>query len=290
MVDDEGQGQAARVVDALDAGGVPVTVVAQTRRGAAAARNHGARIATRDLLLFIEDDIIVAPDHLRRHGTDHERGPRAVVDGRWEFTPAVAAELAQTAFGRFRLQLEESFQREALGRELEDGLVLQLMLGTWNMSIRRTLFWELDGFDEQFPVAGAEDQDFSLRARAAGCTLLLDTTIVCLHNDNRLDLESYCAREERSASTMPFIARKFPQEYGNTPYVVENRPIRREDPPRVILKKALKAALATAPALACLHRATAVAERRGAPEQALRRLYTLLLGLHLYRGFRSTWR
>jgi glycosyltransferase involved in cell wall biosynthesis len=289
VVDDEGDGRAAQVVPPLDAQGVSVRVLEQTRRGAAVARNHGARIATRDVLLFVDDDIIVAPDHLRRHATDLERGPRTVVNGRWEFTPAVTAELSRTAFGRFRLALEESFQQEALGRELQDGLVLQELLGTWNMSIGRTLFWDLDGFDEQFPVAGAEDQEFSLRAGAAGCELLLDTTIVCLHNDNRLDLASYCAREERSASTMPFMARKNPDRFGEIAYVNENRPIRRDDPPALIAKKGVKALLASGPALKALHWIAGEAERRRAPEQVLHRIYRALLGLHLYRGFRSTW-
>jgi len=64
-------------------------------------------------------------------------------------------------------------------------------LAPGNLSLCRDLFWEIGGFDEDFPVAGAEDQEFSLRARAAGCRLVLDTRIVCDHNDNRLTLQAY---------------------------------------------------------------------------------------------------
>ena len=45
------------------------------------------------------------------------------------------------------------------------------MLGTWDLSLRRELFWEVGGFDQEYPVAGAEDQDFSWRAILAGLSL-----------------------------------------------------------------------------------------------------------------------
>ena len=118
------------------------------------------------------------------------------------------------------------------------------LLGSGNLALRRDRFWEIGGFDEIFPVAGAEDQDFSIRARAAGALLVLDTNIHSLHNDNRLTLRDYCLREERSAETMPYLVRKYPSELGQVPYVRENRPIQAGDPPSLVLKKAVKTVLA----------------------------------------------
>jgi hypothetical protein len=118
---------------------------------------------------------------------------------------------------------------------------------------------------------------------------LLDTRIRCLHNDNRLDLRSYCAREERSAQTMPYLARKYPDRFRDVPYVRENRPISRADPGRLVAKKLLKAVLASGPVLAVLHLLTGPLEAAHAPERLLRRFYSALLGLHLFRGFRRTW-
>jgi len=290
VVDDEGEGAAAALISELDTGGLSVAVESQRRRGAATARNCGARRARGEVLLFLDDDIIVASDHLRRHANTLPADRRTLVNGAWEFTPATIETLRRTPFGRFRIELERHFQEEALGLHLRDGIVAMPMLGSWDLAVDRELFWELGGFDEQFPVAGAEDQDFSMRAREAGCVLWLDTKVVCLHNDDRLDLASYCAREERSAQTMPIIARKFPAEFLDTAYITENRPIRRNDPLPLIAKKAMKAILAKPAALYALHQGVRAAERYNVREPMLRGMYRILLGLHLYRGFRKTWR
>ena len=42
-----------------------------------------------------------------------------------------------------------------------------------NMPTRET-FERIGGFDQTFPFAGAEDQDFSIRAREQGCELVID--------------------------------------------------------------------------------------------------------------------
>jgi GT2 family glycosyltransferase len=290
VVDDEGQGRAQSVLTDLACDGVVVSHESQDRGGAARARNRGARRAEGEIVLFVDDDIIVSPDHLRRHARTLAASGRALVNGAWVFSPMVLTTLRDSPFGRFRIDLEQRFQEEANRGEASDGIIDMEMLGSWNLSLSRDLFDEIGGFDEEFPVAGAEDQEFSLRAKAAGCRLLLDTKIVCLHNDNRLDLRSYCSREERSARTMPIIARKFPEHYGESAYVLENRPISRDDAPLLILKKLAKAVLASGPVLALLHRLIPLAEASPIPESALRRAYSAMLGLHLYRGFRQSLR
>jgi hypothetical protein len=201
----------------------------------------------------------------------------------------VLSVLEATPFGRYRLELERGFWTEVLGREGNEGYHEMDLVGSWDLALRRDLFWELGGFDERFPVAGAEDQDFSLRARAAGCHLVLDTGIRCLHNDDRLNLRAYCEREERSAKTMPYLARNYPAEFAESRYVRDNRPVSRGDEPRLLAKKLVKSALARRVILEALHELTAAAEAAGLSDRVLRRLYRLLLGLHLFRGFRSTW-
>jgi hypothetical protein len=89
---------------------------------------------------------------------------------------------------------------------------------------------------------------------------------------------------------MPIIARKFPEQFARSAYVVENRPIAKGDSPGLIAKKLLKSLLSTPWALAGLHRLVALLEAVRLPQPALRRLYRALLGLHLFRGFRRTWR
>jgi GT2 family glycosyltransferase len=291
VVDDGADEMTARLVDRLDDRGVSVTLATQYRRGAACARNEGARHAGGEWVLFCDDDVLVPPLHLLAHLATHGRHRDAVVAGACELAPAVVAALRATPFGRYQIALERRFAREALGEALDGdpGCLRMPLLSAADLSLRRELFWSIGGFDEDFPLAGAEDQDLSLRARAAGALLVMDTKIRCLHNDNRLSRRAYCEREERSASTMPVLVRKHPAELAETPYARENRPIEAVDPPLLMAKKLLKRVLATRPMLDALHGLAGAGEAARAPERLLRRLYSVLLGLHLFRGFRSTW-
>jgi len=291
VVDDGAEQRTARILDELPRSAVSVTLEAQDRRGAACARNRGARVARGEWVLFCDDDIVAPPAHLLAHAAVHERHADAIVAGAWELPRAMVAALSRTPFGRYRLELERRFAAEARG-ELLDGeptCVRMRSVAAANLSLRRELFWRIGGFDEDFPVAGAEDQDLSVRARVVGALLVLDTSIRCVHNDQYLDLRQCCAREERSACTMPFLVRKYPGEFADLPYARENRPVEATDPPGLIVKKLLKSLLASRPALELLHGLTRVCEAARAPERLLRRLYNTLLGLHLFRGFRQSW-
>ena len=197
-------------------------------------------------MLFLDDDMIVDPSHLRMHLATRQRHGDVLVSAAWVFAPAIETALRKTAFGRYRIDLERRYQYEAAGAPLDgdSGCLRMPLLGSGNLALRREAFWDMGGFDEDFPVAGAEDQDFSIRARNRGFLLVLDTRNRCFQADNRVTLRSYCAREERSAQTMPFMARKYPDEFGEVPYVSENRPVSAGDPPRLVAKKRLKAILA----------------------------------------------
>jgi glycosyltransferase involved in cell wall biosynthesis len=64
VVDDGSADQGAEVASAY---GPPVRVVRQEHRGAGAARNHGASVATGDLLCFLDADDLLAADAIGRH-------------------------------------------------------------------------------------------------------------------------------------------------------------------------------------------------------------------------------
>jgi GT2 family glycosyltransferase len=181
VIDDGSEEVVRQIVQEHSRAPVSLTLEAQERLGAARARNRGARAASGELLLFCDDDILVAASHLQDHLATRHRHGDALVNGDWRFTGEVATRLRETPFGRYRIDLEQHFKDEAGGKAIagDDACFEVSMVGSWNLSLCRDLFWEIGGFDEDFPVAGAEDQEFSLRARAAGCRLVLDTRIVC---------------------------------------------------------------------------------------------------------------
>jgi GT2 family glycosyltransferase len=287
IVVDDGSGDETPEVVSSHPG---VTFVRQENSGAAAARNRGARVARGDFVLFVDDDIVVETSHLVRHLAVHARHPRALINGEWEFAPATMAALQATPFGRYRLALEEEFRRAAPVEALNDGCFRCDVIPSQDLSLSRELFWEIGGFDEDFPAAGAEDQEFSLRARDAGCVLLRDPSIRLLHNDSRVTLEAFCRREERSAGTVPYLARRFPDAQAAVSYAQASGPVHRGDGAALASRKIVKAVLAREPILSAIRVGIGGLERSGAPDALLARAYSGLAGLHIFRGFRRALR
>src|SRR5215211_4273132 len=167
VVDDGSDATTEEVVTGLDAGDVAVQYIPQANSGAASARNTGARAAKGELLLFCDDDIILEPDHLRLQVATRGVYGDPVVNGVTHFSDRAVAILRETPFGRYRLDLDRTYQDAADGPLLGNDCYEAPLLSACNLAISRDRFWEIGGFDEAFPFAGAEDQALSLRARAA---------------------------------------------------------------------------------------------------------------------------
>ena len=191
-------------------GPIAIEYRAQPNSGAATARNHGARVAAGRHVFFCDDDIVVRGDHLRSVSGTLGKFSNALVNGDLHFAPGVEEELRRTPFGRYRLELDRRYQAEANGRPLGSGCFEADLLTACNLGVARDLFWELGGFDEAFPYAGAEDQALSLTASKHGCLLLRDHRIRVLHNDQTVNFRQFCSREEKSAQTFVVLVRRFP--------------------------------------------------------------------------------
>jgi len=80
---DDGSAAAARSATATGGTmeGLQLEVLEQANSGAATARNQGARHTRAGLLLFLDDDMIAAPDLLARHLQRHADQAGAIVIG-----------------------------------------------------------------------------------------------------------------------------------------------------------------------------------------------------------------
>jgi GT2 family glycosyltransferase len=283
VVDDANSSETADVVAALSATD-RVQLLSQDRLGAATARNVGARAADGDIVLFCDDDFLVGRSHLRLHVETHETLGRVLVGSNWWYSADSLAAFEATPFGRYRVALERGFQSGRSEHRISGNFYETGTLGAADMSISRDGFWELGGFDENFPYAGVEDQDFCIRARDAGYTLIRNYDLTPQHNDPTVTLRQFALREERGAATVVVFEQKYPEARVNFGI---NAPVSRHDGPRLIARKLAKSTLSTEPALEALHRTAAGLERAGASDRVLHRLYRTILGLHLFRGYRT---
>lgn len=131
--------------------------------GPAVARNKGAEAATGRILVFIDADVVVAPDALTRlrQGLEADSSLAAVF-GSYDDQPA-----ANTLVSRYRNLLHHHMHQIAAPQTQN----FWSGLG----AVRREAFEAVGGFDPvRFPIPSMEDIDLGYRLAAAGYTIRLD--------------------------------------------------------------------------------------------------------------------
>ena len=138
----------------------PVKLVYQPNAGLAAARNRGAREATNDVILFLDDDMICRPDILSQHAATLQAGADAVL-GHIPLDPQSPPGFLSAGVGAWA---EERAKRLAKGAQLT---LFDLVGG--HMSVRREIFEQTGGFDQRFTDSGTYgDEDLDLGTRLTG--------------------------------------------------------------------------------------------------------------------------
>ncbi|MEM9748456.1 MAG: glycosyltransferase family A protein [Actinomycetota bacterium] len=164
-------GRCLRAVDAgIDTPDESIVVDGPADLSAAAARNHGARRATGDVVLFIDADVEVHADAIARvRRTMSERPDLTAVFGSYDDAPD-----DRSTVSAFRNLLHHHVHHHGAG----PAETFWTGLG----AIRRERFLTSGGFDEaRFPHPSVEDVDLGMRLAADGDELLLDPTIQGTH-------------------------------------------------------------------------------------------------------------
>ena len=129
--------------------------------GPARARNHGARAATGDVLLFIDSDVVVPPDTVGKVAAIFKDDPAlAALLGSYDDEPGATNFLSQ-----YKNLLHHYVHQTAR----EDASTFWGACG----AIRREVFLVLDGFDESYRHPSIEDVELGYRLRQAGYSIRL---------------------------------------------------------------------------------------------------------------------
>ncbi len=289
VVDDGSGDETENVVSSASRGAkFRTTYLRQENRGVATARNRGAREARGDLLLFLDDDILIPPDAIFSHVRIHAEVSDCLVNGHWDFEPGLAAELKSSAFGRFRIEIEEWVKSGIEMKPLQGSRTEPAAVTACNLSLWKSDFVRIGGFDEEFPFAGAEDQEFSRRAKNIGLRFIYDYDLRFWHNDHRLTLRQFCERQRRGAISAALLFLKSPvPDREEPPLIRENREARVGDGITLVAKKFVKRSLAMKVPLESLHFAVGLGEHLGVHESVLRRAYSAICGLYIFTGIRE---
>jgi GT2 family glycosyltransferase len=254
----------------------------QANRGISAGRNLAIRHARGRYLICVSDDLIVPESFIATHVETLERFPSSWVVGGFQQLPS----LRESPFGRYLDDLEEGFTEARKLAAVEPDIWELNCPTARNLSLPRDDIGKIGLFDERFRVT-CEDQDLAHRAREAGIRFLYNARISCLHNDQAGDLVRCCRAQWRGAHDTVLLWAKYPEIHGGSPLVSANGYLTLRDGPILWGKKVAKRLLSTAPARTVLFQLVAICERWHLPERALRRLYRLLIGLSIFRGWRD---
>ncbi|MGZ6869898.1 MAG: glycosyltransferase family 2 protein [Frankiaceae bacterium] len=179
-------------------------------QGLSDARNTGVRLATGDVVGFLDDDATAAPDWVERMLDAYEDDDVIGVGG-WVL-PAWGAPRPPWFPDEFLWVLGCSYTGLPLTRS-----PVRNPIGA-NMSFRRTVFEKVGGFDTGTgrvgrDAAGCEETEFSIRATQAmtGARILLEPAAECRHAApaDRLTRRYFrrrCAAEGRSKAVVSALA------------------------------------------------------------------------------------
>jgi GT2 family glycosyltransferase len=179
-------------------------VIRNPGSGVAAARNAGVQNAGAEILLFMDDDMWMNADSIACVIKFHEHHEDATLNLNWVYPEDLQAILPLSAFGRFLVKFGfSSLKGWSRGLMWKDTALFKSSgVTSQNLSMRRTTFDRIGGYNTAFPFAGFEDYEFSKRVRDAGVTSYVDPTIMTFHNEaDRLDLVSWLDRRARGGYT-----------------------------------------------------------------------------------------
>lgn len=188
------------------ANGLPIKVSLINNKGSgvASARNFGAQHATAPILLFLDDDMWLAKGILDKVISFHRRHERSVLNIDWQYPKELEINLNRSVFGRYlKKNGFTSLKGWNKGKNWEESSVFETDgITSQNLSIRRSTFEEVGGYNESFPFAGFEDHEFSRRLGEGGVRMYIDTTTVMYHNEeDRQSLSKWLDRKYRSGIT-----------------------------------------------------------------------------------------
>jgi len=253
------------------------TVVRLEGMERSAARNAGAASATGRILVFIDDDISVGSGFLLSHLRAHEEWPGVIAVG----SVLLPDNFLVTPYGRFRQKLEQNGIPHQRGLQATRNLCTAA-----NMSISRDIFQSLGGFDRD--LKSGEDQDMALRHTAHGGRIAYIPEAEAFHNDNAVDFKSYCRRSEWGAMNMVAFVSRHPHWPDNVERERVNGPLKwGREAFSVSAAKMAKVVLGCKPITAFLFFTVRWLERSAPNSSILYRLYCLLLGIHILRGYRA---
>jgi glycosyltransferase involved in cell wall biosynthesis len=157
--------------------------IAIENSGRNAARWAGARAATGDVLLFLDDDVLASPGLVGGHARRQAEGRGRILVG---YMPIEEASAARGPASRL---YADEYERTVADYEREPEAILTRLWGG-NLSLWHEDLERSGAMDEDFVAARHVDRHFGLVCHRAGLTAAFDRDLHAVHHHSR-DLRSF---------------------------------------------------------------------------------------------------
>ena len=175
-----------------------LTLIEQANAGQAVARHAGIQAARADVLVIVDDDMRVGPEFLSAHLALHEAG-RTLVLGEIRSAPQLGR---MPLFERFHARAHSAYLAAVRRGETVHGDALC----TGNVSLRRSDYLAIGGFDSTLPCS--EDRDLGIRLEHHGARLAFSEQAYTVHHSDHTSLSRWLQRARLYGHCDSRIARK----------------------------------------------------------------------------------
>ncbi len=145
-----------------------ILVIDQSNAGPAVARNAGARRATGDVIFFTDSDCRAHTDWIERAIGGFELDEVSVVSGSYGISNPESL-LARCVHQEIRFRHLRLMPRHPRS------------FGSYNFGVKRAMYEQVGGFDEQYREASGEDNDLSYKILAAGGKIMFESEALVAH-------------------------------------------------------------------------------------------------------------
>lgn len=180
----------------------------QENAGPAVARQRGVELARGTVVVFVDDDMQVAPDFLERHLEKHD-APNTVVLGRLRYDANEAdMALVERFYARVMANGNDAF---AAGKPVRGHNIY-----TGNLSMPRELFLRAGGFDPMFRAL--EDEELGVRLEKAGARFVFANDAETVHDADSMSMKRWMERAYRDGVYQTKLAKKHPDMPASSPW------------------------------------------------------------------------
>jgi glycosyltransferase involved in cell wall biosynthesis len=191
----------------------PCCCIRQRHKGPAAARNAGLKKAGGEIVLFLNDDCLAAPDLLFQHRRGRQEFSECAIVGRIEWSSEIPLspglrELVNRyyfPYGKIKTPWNVHFA--------------YFITGNLSAPLKKVL--EAGGFDEDFTDAAYEDIELGYRLWQAGLRLCYNPGAAAVHY-HHLDFDQFCDRQRKVAYWFYAFVAKHPEVKAFYPGVHSN--------------------------------------------------------------------